>query len=58
MQLLYREYQVPILAPNDIAIINGEMAELAGVEIEDESKVFKYLGHSFLINDSAAKIKN
>ena len=31
---------------------------LIGVEIEDESKVFKYLRHSFFINDSAAKIKN
>lgn len=31
---------------------------LIGVEIEDESKVFKYLGYSFFINDSGAKIKN
>jgi len=33
MQLLNRKYQVPVLAPNDIATINGEKAELAGVKI-------------------------
>ena len=38
--------------------MNMDRFMLIGVEIEDESKVFKYLRHSFFINDSAAKIKN
>jgi hypothetical protein len=91
MQLLNRKYQVPVLAPNDIATINGEKAELAGVKIlvvlrvwvtTDEVTYINhsggivaecqangkiacvlslcniYIGHSFFINDSAAKIKN
>ena len=33
MQLLNREHQVPILAPNDIAVLNGEAAELARVQV-------------------------
>ena len=33
MQLLYRENQVPVLAPNDVAVLDGEAAELAGVEV-------------------------
>ena len=43
MQLLNRENQVPVLAPDDVAVLDGEMAalgfaaslveELAGVEV-------------------------
>ena len=33
MQLLKRENQIPILAPDDVAVLNGEAAELAGVEV-------------------------
>ena len=30
MQLFYRGNQVPVLAPNDVAILDGEVSELAG----------------------------
>ena len=33
MQLLYREHQVPILAPNDIAVLNGKATELARIKV-------------------------
>ena len=33
MQLLNREHQVPILAPNDIAVLNGEAVELSGIKV-------------------------
>ena len=33
IQLLDREYQVPVLSPNDVAAINGETAELTGIKI-------------------------
>ena len=33
MQLLYGENQVPVLAPDDVAVLDGEAAELAGVEV-------------------------
>ena len=32
MQLLYGENQVPVLAPDNVAVLDGEAAELAGVE--------------------------
>ena len=31
--MLNREYQVPVLSPNDVAAINGETAELTGIKI-------------------------
>ena len=101
MQLLDGENQVPVLAPDNVAVLDGEAAalgfaaslveELAGVEIlvvlrvwvtTDEVTYINhsggivaecqangkiacvlslcniYIGHSFFINDSAAKIKN
>ena len=33
VQLLHRENQVPVLAPDDVAVLDGEAAELAGVEV-------------------------
>ena len=33
VQLIDREYQIPIFAPNNIAILDGETAELARVKI-------------------------
>ena len=32
MQQLHRENQVTVLAPDDVAVLNGEAAELAGIE--------------------------
>ena len=32
MQQLHRENQVPVLAPGNVAVLDGEAAELAGVE--------------------------
>jgi len=33
VQLLDGENQVPVLAPDDVAVLDGEAAELAGVEV-------------------------
>lgn len=33
MQLLYREYQIPIAAPDDIASVEGESAEFFRIKV-------------------------
>ena len=33
MQLLYGENQVPVLSPYDVAVLDSEVAELAGIEV-------------------------
>jgi len=33
VELLYRKHQVPVLAPNDIAVFQLERAELTGIKV-------------------------
>ena len=33
MQLLHGEYQVPVLAPHNVAVLDGESAKLAWVKV-------------------------